>query len=296
MSVGEGSSSTIAERLERETQYLPPSGRRVARALLARYPAAGLDTVASLAHEANVSAPSVVRFITALGFDSFRDFQDVLRDELGGRDASALSQARAMPSRPGDPLAATKGALVTGIEESLPSQMDGDFFTAVTLLADSTRRVATIGGDYSSGAAAHLVAQLAPLRANVQLVNSSSLLAAAAVADIQKNDVWVLFDLRRYSPRIFDLANFARERGATILLVTDRWRSPIDRICDVALVVRVESAGASDTLVPALALVEALSEAVERRRGGAALERLTIVDRVRRGLDGLPGADEDTVR
>lgn len=287
MTSEEAAAGGIAARLADDTLRLPPTGRRIARALLENYPAAGLDTVASLASAAGVSAPSVVRFVSALGFESFRAFQDELRDELGGRDASALSQARVGRGRQGDPLDASRRAIAAGVEDTLGSAARSDFAAAVALLGAEGRRVTAVGGDYSRAAAAHLVAQLAPIRPEVRLLPGPSVLAAAELADARPGDVMVIFDFRRYQPRMAAIARRAAEAGGRVVLVTDRWRSPVAASAHVTLIARVESAGASDTLVPALALVEALSEAVERRRGEDALERLAAVDPIRRELDGL---------
>ena len=62
--------------------------RKVARALLAQYPTAGLTTVADLAASAGVSSPTVVRFVTRLGFTGFATFQRSLV-HVKGRDAYA---------------------------------------------------------------------------------------------------------------------------------------------------------------------------------------------------------------
>ena len=65
--------------------------RKVARALLARYPSAGLTTVAQLAGEAQVSAPTVLRFAGRLGYSGFADLQRALIAELND-DGSPLRQ------------------------------------------------------------------------------------------------------------------------------------------------------------------------------------------------------------
>ena len=79
----QGRNAAVGERLVAEDLQLTASERRVARALLRDYPAAGLNTVASLAKASSVSGPTVMRFVKTLGFDSFRDFQEALRSELG---------------------------------------------------------------------------------------------------------------------------------------------------------------------------------------------------------------------
>lgn len=72
-----------------------PAERRVARTLLAAYPSAGLGTVAALAERAEVSAPTVLRLLSRLGFGGYPEFQRALRDELAERETSPLTAYRA---------------------------------------------------------------------------------------------------------------------------------------------------------------------------------------------------------
>ena len=72
----------IRDRLTDGSVQLTPSDLKVARALLADYPAAGLNTVAHLAAIAGVSGPTVVRFVSRLGFDGFSSFQRALLGEV----------------------------------------------------------------------------------------------------------------------------------------------------------------------------------------------------------------------
>jgi DNA-binding MurR/RpiR family transcriptional regulator len=72
---------TVAAKLRDVMPQFTPSERRVARALLANYPVAGLSTVADLAGLASVSSPTVLRLLARLDFTSFAEFQRALRDE-----------------------------------------------------------------------------------------------------------------------------------------------------------------------------------------------------------------------
>ncbi|TVZ75451.1 RpiR family transcriptional regulator [Streptomyces sp. BK340] len=69
------SGTTVAERLRRLQDRLSPAVLKIARALTANYPAAGLDSASGLASYAGVSAPTVVRFVARLGFNGYRHFQ-----------------------------------------------------------------------------------------------------------------------------------------------------------------------------------------------------------------------------
>src|ERR1700761_2526953 len=95
----------IFERMDE----LTPAERKVARTLLARYPAAGLESTAALAGAAGPSKPTGLPLPDRVGFGSYPEFQDRLRAEAA-RSMSPLSRARA--HRPAPPGATEPGGSV----------------------------------------------------------------------------------------------------------------------------------------------------------------------------------------
>jgi DNA-binding MurR/RpiR family transcriptional regulator len=91
--------------------------------------------------------------------------------------------------------------------------------------------------------------------------------------------------VRRYQADTVDLARRAKARGATIVLVTDPWQSPIAEIADRVLVVEVSSHSGSDSMVPAFALTEALIGAVLTALGDRAIARMRDLEDQRTGFE-----------
>lgn len=278
---------TVSERVRASIDRLTPAERRAARALLAAYPVLGLDTVASFAEASGVSGPTIVRLVKSLGYGTFREFQDTLRREVHERGESALSQATRStePLDTQGSLGRARDAYLHGIEHTFAGVHERDAETLVRWLADTRRRVVALGGDYSELLARYLVAQLVPVRGGVSECSPNPVLAAGAIADIRADrDVWVVFDFRRYQASSEQLAREAAASRARIALVTDRWLSPVASVADVVLTCDVEASGPSDTLVPALALVEALCERAVEHLGESAIQRLERIDPVRQRI------------
>lgn len=64
----------LAQQIKDNMAELSPAERKIARAMLADYPGAGLGSVQMLADRAGVSLPSVVRFARRMGYGGFVDF------------------------------------------------------------------------------------------------------------------------------------------------------------------------------------------------------------------------------
>src|SRR5215472_7710841 len=93
----------LRDEIFQRMDELTPAERKVARTLLARYPAAGLESTAALATAAGTSKPTVLRLLDRLGFGSYPEFQQRLRDEVTrSMNASPLSRAQASRALPAD--------------------------------------------------------------------------------------------------------------------------------------------------------------------------------------------------
>ncbi|MBQ1073293.1 MurR/RpiR family transcriptional regulator [Micromonospora sp. C31] len=266
-----------------------PAERRVARALLASYPAAGLGTVASLAERAEVSAPTVLRFLSRLGFGGYPEFQRALRDELTERETSPLTAYRAAErtgGRPEGALPRAAASLPEAVAGTLAELPQGELDAAVRLLADQHLRVTAAGGRFSGLLAHYLVLHLMQVRGGSRLLPSTPVERTDMLVDVGRRDLFVLFDFRRYEEPTLALAREVTARGARVLLFTDRWLSPVAGLAEVVLPSRVESPSPYDSFVPTLALVETLVAALIDRLGPVAGKRLKAMEQAQQTYGG----------
>lgn len=270
----------VAEQIRASMAGLPATERRVARALLSHYPAAGLEPAVKLAERAGASAPTVTRYIARLGFAGYREFQQTLRDEMTARATSPMTQ----PFRYSADTAATgllgdvgevNARLLTDCFASLPAE---EFQEAVELLSDHRRRVLAVGGRFSRVMADFLDLHLRMLRDQTRALGVHRDDTAIVLLDLGRRDVVVVFDFRRYQHDVIDFARRARRQGAKVILVTDLWLSPIAEFADLVLPLRTENGSPFDSLVPAAALVETLAVAMLARLGEDALSRLRLLE------------------
>lgn len=272
---------TVAEKINSSIDSLSPTERRIARALLADYPSAGLGTTSSLAGAANSSAASVIRFCAHLGFDSFGKMQDRLREELTTRSASPLDRAEAETARrAGSGGYASSGddraGLITRTFAQIPAS---EVERAVRLLSRTSNRVVVAGGHYSGlvGRVAQL--QLAKVRPDVVFLEDPMGRDLPAVTDLRRHDVLLVLDVRRYQQHLLLAAEAAKRNSAAVALITDQWLSPIAGIADVVLPTAVD-VSFFDSQVGTLALVETIVHETATRIDGA-LDRLRALEALR---------------
>lgn len=261
---------------------LSNSERKVARALLAQYPAAGLTTVAGLAAAAGVSAPTVVRFVARLGFSGYPAFQAALVHEVHEQMGSPLRQfATKGQSSHAGALRDTRASFEAMVSASYDELPESEFNTLVTLLSESTHDVRVVGGRFSRLLAEYLALHLRLVRPRVQVItNNHQTDRSLALIDTTPSSLVVVFDYRRYDADLAVLAQAATARGATVALMTDTWLSPIAQVAKVVLPCRVDSASPFDSLVPAMALTESLIASVSERLADAGVRRLEAVEAI----------------
>ena len=278
---------SVADQVRGRMGELSPGERKVARALLSAYPVAGLETVADLAERAGVSPPTVVRFVSRLGFGGYPAFQRTLKREVHARMGSPLEQyAQGSDVPTGQDLlpflATTYATTLTTSFRELPAS---EFQRGVDLLCDPKRRVHLVGGRFSHVLADYLTAHLQLLRPGVASVPGDEFARVAFVDGAGAEDVLVVCDFRRHDPSTVRLAQGAAAGGAVVVLLTDPGLSPIGELAEVVLPTRVESPSPFDSMVPGMALVEALVTAVTEQLGEQGRQRVERLEGVRDRLD-----------
>lgn len=285
---------TVAERIGLRLAELTPAERKVVRTLMAEYPVLGLEPVAKLAAAAGVSAPTVIRLVSKLSFDSYADFQQSLKSEVSARLTSPLAMhAERQAGTPGDALSRAAYLLCDGIRTSFARLPRSEFDEAVRLLADHRRAVTLVGGRFSSMLAEYLAAHLRVLRSGVHVVSCAGADRMSALLDVGRRDILVAFDYRRYQHDTVKLATAAKRQGATLIAFTDPYLSPLSAHADVILTSSVRSPSPFDALTPAVALVEAVITALVDRLGDGPLVRMARYDALYAGTvdDACPRQD-----
>ena len=142
-----------------------------------------------------------------------------------------------------------------------------EFDKVVSLLMEC-RHVYILGVRSSSFLAGYLNFYLHLLSENVTLVQSS---AAGEIFEqlfrIGPGDVMVAISFPRYSKITMNTAQFAQDRGATIVAITDNELSPLSQMADASLLAPSEMISFVDSLTAPISLINALLVAIGNRRG-----------------------------
>lgn len=270
----------VADLVHEHLGTLRPSERKVARALLADYPRRGLQPAAGLAAAAGVSAPTVVRFAAALGYDGYAALQAALLDEIGRATPGPLP--RVEHGQVDADLSQAADILLAGARDTITELNRAEWDEALGLLADPRRRITTTGGRSTMVLAEMLAATLEMVRDDVHLLSDPGRRETAHLLRLDRRDVLVAFDVPRYQQTTIEVVDLARRRRSAVVLVTDPRLSPAARHADVVLPVSVTSPTPFAALTASTLVVELLVGGVQHRLGSAATRRLQAWEEFRR--------------
>jgi DNA-binding MurR/RpiR family transcriptional regulator len=271
----------LRDEIFQRMNELTPAERKVARTLLARYPAAGLESTAALAVAAGTSKPTVLRLLARLGFGRYPDFQERLRAEVTrSMSASPLSRALAGRGAPADDsvflrAVERRARLVTRLQVTVPP---GEIDRAVALLAGRPKHVVISGGYFSRLVARMMAMQLDQLIPNVDYADEPLGADVGKYLRAGRDSVAVVFDLRRHELAANEVVSMAKACSASVILITDESLSPSAEQADVVLPVAVDGLP-FDSFAGLVVLTESLVDAVFHRAGEAAVERMADWER-----------------
>lgn len=280
--------TSLRTRISEVMDQLTASELKVSGVLLSDYPYAGLVTIQELAKKSRVSAPSITRFIAKIGCSGYQDFQRQLIGELKQRELSPIDlKLTEAPLSGSNFLTDYTQRLIDQMKymaENIPPQQ---FEKVCELIADPSRDIYILGGRVTDSIALLLSIHLRQIRSRIYHMPSNPELWPEYVLRMRKQDVVILFDLRRYQKNLANLAQVVSEkRQSTIIAITDKWMSPMAAHAAHVFAVPIELKTAWGTQVCFVTLVEAIIVRVSESNWSATRQRIEDWDAIRFCLSG----------
>ena len=261
----------IIASIESMRQGFSKGQNRIARYILENTDKAAFMTAARLGQKADVSESTVVRFALELGFEGYPEMRRALQEMIRNRLTSVqrIEVAKTViGSR--DTLAAILNSDMDNILRT-QNELDRAQFDAAVEALLNARHIYILGTRTSAALSMFMGFYFNLLFENVKvLYENTAGEIFEQILRIGEGDVFVGISYPRYSKRTVSAVRFAKERGATVLALTDAETSPIAAGADICLLARSDMVSFVDSLVAPLSLINALIVAVSERKPGVA--------------------------
>lgn len=279
------SSETIIDALIDLYPRLSATLRRPAKYIIDNPGEIGVNSMRQLARLAESTPNALVRLAKALGFNGFAELQEPFRAAIRSANHSIPDRARWLQSlgRGGSDailLSQMAGASLANVEH-LFSGISPEQVTAAAraLMTARTAYVMGVRGAYSLAHNFYYVARMA--LANLTLTPRQASSALDDLIGIEASDAVLAISLSPYAADSVEAAHYAKQRGATLIAVTDSRASPLARIADHLFLAPSSTPQFFNSIVASAAMLEVLMAFIVARGDDRVLASIRLHDRVR---------------
>lgn len=258
--------SDVLSLIQKNMSSFSKRQRAIAAFIMDNYDKAAFMTASRLGKTVNVSESTVVRFAAELGYEGYPEMQQALQEMIRNK-LTSIQRIEVSNDRIGssDILSAVMQSDMEKLRLSMDTVDRGSFNTAVNTIVHA-KHIYILGLRSSTAIAGFLGFYLNLLFENVVLVHTTSVSEMfEQVLRIGPGDVMIGISFPRYSSRTVKVMQFASDRGAEVLAITDSEASPLYGIAHTALLAKSDMVSFIDSLVAPLSLVNALIVAIGRQ-------------------------------
>ncbi len=261
------SSMSIISRIEEGYGKMSKSHKAIAAFITDHYEQAVFMTAAKLGETVGVSESTVVRFASGIGYDGYPEFQKELEDWVKDKlNTVQKIGAKYGKSTQSEILTSVLHADIEKIQDTI-EHLDGVFFEMAVDTILEAETIYVLGMRSCEPLASFLHFYLNMIRGNVVLLSSTSISEIfEQMIRIGERDAIVGISFPRYSMRTLKAMEFANDRNAKVIAITDSVHSPMNLYSSCNLFARSDMVSIVDSLVAPLSVINALVVALCLKR------------------------------
>lgn len=249
----------IVTRMNQNFAQMSKSHKKIASYIMDHYDTAVFMTAATLGKEIGISESTVVRFAAGLGYDGYPEFQKALEEWVKSKWNSLQQMgAKYGNSSQSEILTSVIRADMEKMEDTIHNLDPAAFETAVSSILEA-KHVYVIGLRSCEPLASFLSFYLSMIRGDVmQLKTTSTTELFEQMIRVSDEDVVIGISFPRYSMRTLKAMEFANDRNAKVITITDSVHSPMNLYSSCNLLARSDMVSIVESLVAPLSVINAL--------------------------------------
>ena len=249
----------MIEAIQEQFNKMSKGQKMIANYIMDHYEQAAFLTAAKLGKAVGVSESTVVRFAGLMGYDGYGEFQEALATWIQNKlHTVQRNEIRYNKKNDSEIL---KGVLKTDAQNILDTlgSIDSDAFKSAVDMIMNARKVFIVGIRTCSPLAQYLAFYLNMVRDQVIVVNSSNASEMfEQMIRLNTEDTVIGISFPRYSIRTLKAMEFANERNAKLIAITDSEYSPMNMYASCKLLAKSNMISIADSLVAPMSVINAL--------------------------------------
>lgn len=279
--MNENRTNELLIRIEQKYQSMSKGQKRLAEYVTQNYDKAVFLTAAKMGEVVGVSESTVVRFATQLGYKGYPGFQkaleELVRNKLNSIQRMEVTYGRISQS---EILETVLQSDIDKIKLTLAGIDQKAFELAIDTILNA-RKIYIVGIRSCAPLASFLGFYLNLVCDNVAIVNTnSSSEIFEQLIRINEEDVIIGISFPRYSMRTLKALEFASNRKAKVITLTDSIHSPMNLYSSCNLIARSDMASIVDSLVAPLSVINALVVALCMKKQTEVIDTLETLEEI----------------
>lgn len=269
----------IISRINEHYPRMSKSQRVIAAYIEEHYDQAVFMTAAKMGQTLGISESTVVRFAASIGYDGYPELQKALEEWVKDKINSVQKMGvKYGGSTQSEILTSVMNADMEKIQDTISNLDPVAFETAVDTILE-VENIYIIGLRSCEPLADFLQFYLNMIRGNVKLIKTTSVTEIfEQMIRIGEKDAIIGISFPRYSMRTLKAMEFANDRNAKVITITDSVHSPMNLYSSCNLCARSDMVSIVDSLVAPLSVINALVVALCMKSPDRAKESLQLLE------------------
>lgn len=249
----------ILSRISERFGKMSKSHKAIASYISEHYDQAVFMTAAKLGETLGISESTVVRFAFGIGYEGYPEFQKALEECVKGKLSSIQKMdAKYGRSSQSEVLASVITADIEKLQHTIDNLDPAAFESAVNTILEA-ETIYVMGLRSNEPLAEFLHFYLNMIRGGVILLKTTSVSETfEQMIRIHEKDCFIGISFPRYSMRTLKAMEFANDRNAKVIAITDSTHSPMSLYSSCNLLARSDMVSIVDSLVAPLSVINAL--------------------------------------
>ena len=271
----------LLNRINHKYSSMSKGQKLLATYITDNYDKAVFLTAAKMGEIVGVSESTVVRFAMSLGYKGYPEFQKAMEElvcnKLNSVQRMEVTYGRISQSE-------ILQTVLQSDEDKLKTTLEKIDHTAFDMAVDTilaAKTIYIIGIRSCAPLASFLSFYLTMMFDNVRLIHTNSASEIfEQMARIGKEDVIIGISFPRYSMRTLKALEFANNRSAKVITLTDSIHSPMNLYSSCNLIADSDMASIVDSLVAPLSVINALIVALCMKKQKEVARTLTMLEEI----------------
>ena len=271
----------LLNRINHKYSSMSKGQKLLATYITDNYDKAVFLTAAKMGETVGVSESTVVRFAMSLGYKGYPEFQkaleELVRNKLNSVQRMEVTYGRISQSQ-------ILETVLQSDADKLKTTLEKIDHAAFDLAVDtilSAKNIYIVGIRSCAPLASFLSFYLTLMFDNVRLLHTNSASEIfEQMARIGEEDVIIGISFPRYSMRTLKALEFANNRSAKVITITDSIHSPMNLYSSCNLIADSDMASIVDSLVAPLSVINALIVALCMKKQKEVAKTLTMLEEI----------------